>query len=402
MDKKGLGATAVLLLVVAMLTAFSVLPVIEHHTDVQEHEPTEATVVSTDIIVTEDDDGDESYEPVVRYRYTVDGETYTHQNVFPGSFSRSFNSRSAATDVTGQYSSGDQVTIYYSPRDNSAAYLRNDGMPDLWWLGLVTAGIALAGGWWLVKTGFERRKQRQLMEDTPTEKTQSLSVGPSEIKGTAVTADREPIPAPFSNDDAVLAKYEIKEYRESNDDDQGGSWQTSEEDVVHTPFYLDDGTGSVLVEPHDEATYDLEPEDWTEIYVDSAAKGPQPVRDFVQSVGDVGFPSNRPGTENDRKYRQNLIRDGEDVYVFGTVHPRENATAGATDEERLVVRKVEDEDPLAEPMFLLSDDEEKDLVNRREWALWRLPVGIGFLVGGVAMLVGVLGPQVGVTLPILF
>jgi hypothetical protein len=400
MDKEGLGATAVILLVVLFLTVVGVLPTLEHHADVQEHEPTEATVVSTDIIVTEDDDGDESYEPVVEYRYTVDGETYTSENVFPGSFSRSFGSRSTATDVTSQYASGDQVTIYYSPRNNGAAYLTNNGMPGTWWIGAIGAVVALAGGGWLVRTGFRRRKQRQLMADTPTETAQSLSMGPSELKGTALAADGGPMPAPFSNEECVLAKYEIEEYDDDHDDD-GGSWQTVEEDVVFAPFYLDDDTGQVLVEPHEEATYDLDPEDWTETYVDSSTRGPAPIQDFVDSVGSIGYPHDGVGTDGDRKYRQNLIKDRESVYVFGSVLPREDASPDATDEERLVVRKVEESDPVAEPMFLISDDEEGDLVGRRQWALWRLPVGIGFVVGGVAMVVGMFGPTVGVTVPIL-
>ncbi len=400
MDKKGIGATLVILFIVLFLSAVGVLPVLEHHADVQEHEPTEATVTSTDIEIEEDDDGDKSYKPVVNYQYTIDGETHRQDNVFPGGFARSFGSRSEATAVTSEYESGDQVTIYYSPRNHGAAYLRNDGMPGMWWVGLLNVGIATAGGYWLVRTGFRRRKQRQLMEDTPTEKAQSLSMGPSEIKGTAVAEDGSPIPAPFSDEECVLAKYEIEEYDDDHDDD-GGSWKTVEEAVVHTPFSVDDGTGSVLVRPHDDATYDLDPDDWSEIYVDSSNRGPPAVQDFVQSVGDVGFPADRPGRDNDRKYRQNLIKDGESVYVFGTVHPREDAPPGATDEDRLVVRKVEDGDALAEPMYLISDDEEQDLVGRREWALWRLPVGIGFLVGGVAMAVGMFGPQVGVTLPIL-
>jgi len=401
MDKKGLGATLVLLFIALFLTAAGILPTLDHHSSVQEHEPVDATIISTDIRVEEDDDGDKTYYPIVNYEYAVDGETYRQDNVFPGSFSRGFGSRSDAEAVVDQYDPGQGVTVQYGPRNHGQAYLRNDGMPGSWWLGLVGAGVALAGGYWLVKTGFRRRKQRQLMEDTPTEKTQSLSMGPSEIKGTAVTEDRSSIPAPFSTEECVLAKYEIKEYEEDNDDDGGGSWRTKESGVAHTPFYVDDGTGSVLVRPHDDATYDLDPDDWSTTYVDSSGRGPPAVQDFVESVDGLGFPSNRAGKDNDRKYRQNLVRTGESAYIFGTVHPKDDPDPSATDEDRLVVRKVKNGDPMGEPMYLISDDTEQDLVNRREWALWRLPVGIVFVLGGVAMAVGILGPTVGVTLPVL-
>jgi hypothetical protein len=169
--------------------------------------------------------------------------------------------------------------------------------------------------------------------------------------------------------------------------------------VKHTPFYVDDGTGRVRVRPEDEATYDLEPEDRTTTYVDSSERGPAPVRGFVESEN-IGYPSDLPGKDNDRKYSQNLIKPDESVYVFGTAYPRDDAE-GADNAERLVVGMGEQ--TVSEgPMFLISDDEEKDLVGRRRWALWRLPVGGAFLTAAFAVLLIIFGPGLGVTLPVPF
>jgi hypothetical protein len=55
-----------------------------------------------------------------------------------------------------------------------------------------------------------------------------------------------------------------------------------------------------------------------------------------------------------------------------------------------------------EPMFMISDDEQKDLVNRRRWALWRLPVGGLFLIASFAVALITFGPMMGVTLPVYF
>jgi hypothetical protein len=403
MDKKGLGGLIVVLFLSVVLVGIGLLPTLSHHIAVQEHQPTTATVQGTDIQITEDDDGDESYTPKVTYEYTIDGQTYSSDNVFPGQFGRSSGNRGWAEDIVNDYRQGDQVEIQHSPRKLGKAYLRNDdGMPDVWWIGAAYIPVGLAAGGWYIRVGFKRRKQRELMEDTPTEEAESLSVGPSEIKGNAVTGDREPEPAPFSPDDCVVAKYEVKEYREDNDDDGGGSWQTIEEGVRHTPFYLDDGTGAVLVRPDDEATYDLEPEDWSTTYVDSSDQGPGPIQEFVQQTSGLGFPSNRGGKDHDRKYRQNLIQVEEDVYVFGTAQSKDDVPVGADNADRLVIEKVGEDGTLMEPMFLISDDEENDLVDRREWALWRLPVGVLFVIAGVSCVVGIFGPQYGVTLPILY
>lgn len=394
MDKKGVGGVLVLV-ILSVFGGFFVMTVLQHQVAVQENTATvTATVTGTDIDVKTDDDGDKSYSPVVTYEYTVDGETYTNNNVFPGGFQRWRGSRSWAEGIIAQYSVDSEVEVRHNPDEPSRAYLRNDGLPSSWIFSVVYALIALLGAGWLIRTGIRRWKQRTLIKDTPTETAQSLSVGPSEIKGTAVTDD--PLSAPFSDDDCVLAKYEIEEY-DDDDDDSGGSWRTVEDDVLHTPFYVKDGTGSILVEPNDEATYDLEPEDETTVYVDSSEKGPAPVREFVER-NNIGYPADRAGKDNDRRYKQNLIRPDESVYVFGTAQPQ--GGGGTENPDRLVVSKGQD--ALESPMFLISDDEEKDLVGRRRWALWRLPVGGLFLVAALAVLLVVFGPGLGVTLPVYF
>lgn len=399
MDKKGVGGVVVLLFL-SVFGAFFVGAVFQHQVAVQENTGTAtATVTSTDIDVQTDDDGDKSYSPVVVYEYTVEGETYENDNVFPGGFQRSRGSRSWAEGIVAEYAVGSEATINYNPDDPSRAYLRNDGLPSLWIGGIAYAVVALLGGGWLVRTGIRRWRQRNLIKNTPSEKVRSLSMGPSEVKGTAVTDDLETIRAPFSEDECVIAEYEIEEY-DDDDDDSGGSWETIEKDVLHTPFYVDDGTGKVLVRPDDEATYDLDPNDRTTTYVDSSERGPAPIREFVEKEG-IGFPSNRAGKDNDRRYSQNLVLLDESVYVFGTVQPREGASSSTENPDMLVIGKV-DEDVMEEPMFMISDDEEKDLVGRRRWTLWHLPAGGLFLVASFAVFLITFGPGLGITLPVYF
>jgi hypothetical protein len=399
MDRKGLGAMGALLLVGGFLVVMGVVPTVSHNLAVQENQPTEATVQSTDVAVKTDDDGDTSYRPVVTYAYTVDGETYTNDNVFPGGFTRWDGSREWAERIAGQYDPGDAVTVQYRPGHPDHAYLRNDGWPDAWGIGSIAILILVVGGAGLVTTGFTRRKQRTLMRDTPTEDVESMAVGPSEVKGSALAADGDPFPAPFSDDDCVVVEYEVEQYHE---DDDGGNWNTVAQGVVHTPFYVDDGTGRVLVEPHDEATFDLDPDDRETVHVDSSERGPEPVQRFVERTEAVSYPADAPGSENDRRYHQTLIRDKESVYVFGTARPWDGDHRGGSNPDRLVIRHVADDDGLEGTMFLISDDAEAGLVNRREWAGLRIPAGGGFVVIGFASALFMAGPLVGLELPVLF
>lgn len=400
MGKKSFVGAAVLFLIVLFLGGAGVLPVVDHNLSVQEYEPTESTIETTDIEWKEDDDGDRSYRPVITYTYRVDGETYTQDNVFPGRFTRWDSDRSWAQNIVEQYEAGEQTTVYHSPRDHGQAYLHNDGWPTAWYVGGIHVAVALLAGFGFVSHGFKRRKQRALIKDTPTEQAQSLSIGPSEITGTAVTGERDPISAPFSDDEVVLASYEIEEYDDDNDD---SGWDTIEENTLFTPFYVDDGTGEVLVRPHEDATIELDPDDWTTVKVDSSNRGPKPVQEFVERNAEVDYPTDSSGKDNDRKYKQNLIETGDSVYVFGTVQPRDedNIAPGAANEQRLVVRKVED-DAFREPMYMISDDTAKNLKERRQWAVLYLPIGALFLIIGFASVMFMFAPILGLELPVLF
>lgn len=398
MDKKWVGVLIVLLIIGVFAVAMGVLPSLDHNVAVQESQETAGTVQALDIDVTEDDDGDESYSPVVTYQYTVDGQTYTADNVFPGQFDRYKSSRSWAQGIVNSYSVGEEIPVYYRGYEPSQAYIRNEGLPDSWLFGIGYAALAAVAGVWFVYVGFKRWRQRQWIENTPTENAQSLSIGPSEIEGYARPGKDSPMTAPFSTEECVVAEYEIKQYEE-DDGDEGGSWKTIESDVLHVPFTVNDATGELLVRPHDEATYDLDPGDWTETYVDSSDRGPGPIQRFVRNHESVSFPSDSAGRENDRNYRQNLIRSDKSVYVFGTVQPRDSVEAGGSQADRLVVEKVED-GSMREPMFLISDDEQTDLIDRRRWALWRLPVGALFLAGALAIVLFIFGLELGLRVPV--
>ena len=405
--EKDVGLVVVLLVVGLVAGVAGGTHVLQHNLAVQENHPSDATVESTgvDRRIIENDDGPDDYEyrPVVEYTYTVDGETYTNDNVFPGSFRRWSDSRSWAESVASDYRAGQSVTAQYNPHDQSEAYIRNDGWPGGW---LITVGYALLSvlfGAFFIRKGFRRRQQRELMVDTPTEQAESLSMGPSEIEGVARPAPDGPMPAPFIDDDCVVATWEILEY--DDDDDDGGSWNHVASGLEGVPFYVDDGTGSVLVEPHDDARYEIDPDGETTVRVDVEEVPPDPIASFIatnERVDPVDETSHS-GTpaEGDRKYRQNLIKPGEDVFVFGTVQPRADGGNRTSNVENLVIRKVPEGDATQEPMFMIADEPQSELISERRWALWRVPAGVATIGLGVGLLLGTFGPLVGLELPVL-
>jgi hypothetical protein len=94
---------------------------------IDSYESTEATVLSSEVDVETRNDPDDSgtertYVPEVTYEYTVDGETYESENVFPGPGESSAGQDRAET-IVGNHPEGETVTAYYDPDNPSNSFL---------------------------------------------------------------------------------------------------------------------------------------------------------------------------------------------------------------------------------------------------------------------------------------
>jgi len=251
--------------------------------------------------------------------------------------------------------------------------------------------LALVGGVVGMVHGFRRRRQRNLIEETPTQDVESLSVGVAEQNGRARPhPEHGTIPSPFSGADCLLAQWEITEYES---DDDGGHWDTVARGVESVPFHLDDGTGRLLVDPREDVVFDLDETREPRVDVEAGEDPPGPVRAFLRrepSVGNAGEPLlnvlDLGNAEGDRRYYQHLITPDESVYAFGYVEPREGVSS-PDNPENLVLRKTPEEDADLEPMFMLADKSEQRLVEERKHAVLWIPGGALVSTAGLAGLV---------------
>lgn len=293
---------------------------------------------------------------------------------------------------------------------------------DAYLSSLFITGLMCLGGLALMYRGFELRKQRQLMEDTPTEDVESITMGPSEVTGEVVPRagaaagvtpgpdhdsaelagldvsntteydsipDENPLPdetgeclrSPFQDERCVVVTWEIEEWDESGDSE---GWRTVHEGFEGVRFDLDDGTDTLLIEPSDEAILDLEGDEFDDPVLEvSAVEDPPPrVRAYIDQHPFLS-PSNQPfsemldvgNTHGDRRYYEALLTPGEDAYVFGTVQPRDGEDRSTVNPENAVIRSVSFDDDYDEPMFLISNKPEDQLVDDRRWVMWRVPAG---------------------------
>ena len=233
-------------------------------------------------------------------------------------------------------------------------------------LALLGLPVGLLG---LVMSHTSWRRKRQV-EDFPTSRVRSMAMGKVELIGRAV--NRLPLKTPFSMADCVYFRAEMHHLQRTAKGAQ--KWVrirsiTSGE----LPFYLEDDTGRVLVDPVG-ATFDL--------------RNRKTFSNLPMQVGGARLFS---AGQRDVRYMEEYIATGSRVYVMGTAAPlrrqggdrselRERLRRLKSDGERmkafdldgdghideqewsLAVQAVEDE--LLRDRLRSSDEEEKVLVGR--------------------------------------
>ena len=257
--------------------------------------------------------------------------------------------------------------------------------------GALGAVVLLGAGIVSTAYGMRRRRQRDAIASVETTDVLRLTPGPAEVYGTAGPGEDGALPAPFSDEECLIAEWEIEEWEESG---KHSSWRTEGRGTVTTPFYVDDGTDRVLVRPG-EATVELSGRRETvEVGVDESP--PAPIRRFLDLDSTPGDPRGALlqaldwGTRvGDRKYHQRLLRPGEDVYVHGTVTRVGAETFGANDFE--VVASADDGHPDPD-LFLVADRPEEALLEDRGDAVLYLALGCLALLVGVGLLAASFAP----------
>lgn len=106
------------------------------------------------------------------------------------------------------------------------------------------AGVGFAGGLYLFFRGFRLLSRKRLLVNTPTSRIRSASMGLVEVSGLATGPYllHTPIAA------AACFLYRTTVWQK-NDDSKNHEWKRVAEETLHVPFFLDDGTGRLLVQP---------------------------------------------------------------------------------------------------------------------------------------------------------
>jgi hypothetical protein len=168
--------------------------------------------------------------------------------------------------------------------------------------------LALCGGLYLFYRGFLLLQQRRLILDTPFSKIRSAAMGMVEVSGLA--AGPYTMTAPITARSCYFYRTQAWELKQRG---KNKEWVQVAKECNHVPFFLDDNTGRVLVDPR-EAELDLYC-DFQQEFCDSffAVKDPAPanVRDFLARYG--------VETNNKIRVEEHCIKPKNALFILGTL-----------------------------------------------------------------------------------
>lgn len=243
------------------------------------------------------------------------------------------------------------------------AYAFGEPPRGLEYLPILASLVVFFIGAVLLARGSKSFRRYHIARATPTTDASDVSPGEKvELYGRATVSDQGTHKAPFSDDDCLVCVYEILEKR--------GKDKVADSGTAGMLFYLDDGTGKVLVDP--EAVELHMPLD-TQVEVRSKRPPDEITRGYV-NVG-----ANKARSE----YRESYLKPGENVYVYGD--------AVASDEHGVVIRRRD-----KDSVFLIADSSEgelrKSLLSRSVFygavgvALMSAGLGVVFTISGVSVI----------------
>ena len=169
--------------------------------------------------------------------------------------------------------------------------------------------VAIAGGLYFFFLGFHLLARKRLLLATPTSKIRSAALGLVEVNGKA--AGPYTMSAPITGKPCFLYHTTAWQQREGKKQE----WEKVADETLHLPFFIDDSTGQLLIEPLG-ADLDLH-RDFREEYAASF---------FSSNIGDdvpprVSVFLSRHGIVPGRRLRieERSIKPEDALFVAGTL-----------------------------------------------------------------------------------
>jgi E3 Ubiquitin ligase len=168
--------------------------------------------------------------------------------------------------------------------------------------------IGICGGLYLFFNGFRLLRRRHLILDTPISKIRSASMGMVELSGLAVGPYT--LVAPVTGKNCYYHRTLVWEWKQCG---RSKRWVKVASECMHVPFFLDDNTGKVMVDPRG-AELDLH-RDFQEQFCDSLFT----IRKEVPPNVHLLLSRHGINTTNKIKVEEFCIKPKNALFVIGTL-----------------------------------------------------------------------------------
>ncbi len=173
---------------------------------------------------------------------------------------------------------------------------------------IVWCVIGICAGLYIFFNGFRLLKRRHLILNTPLSKIRSAPLGLVELSGLA--AGPYTVTAPITNRSCYYFRTVVWEWKQSGKNKQ---WVKVAADCMHVPFFVDDNTGKVMVDPCG-AELDLHldfHQEFCDGFFTTKEEAPPNVRDFLGRHG--------INTTNKIKVEEYCIKPKNSLFLLGTL-----------------------------------------------------------------------------------
>lgn len=241
---------------------------------------------------------------------------------------------------------------------------------------IILRGILFISGIISLLMSFSSFKRKRLIQNIPTSKIRAIAMGLVEIFGEAVQSQTL-FKCPFSGKDAVYYNYTVEELKQRG---KHSEWVAIFSKQENAPFFVQDDTGKVLVDPKD-AEISISPDFNLETGGLFGKALPEKLEQFLKenNVAYKTFLGNKR-----LKFTEYSIAPKDKVYVLGTAgdNPHVGEASATEHVGDIMIQKGK-----YEKFYYISDKSEKDVVKKIMWqAIITLILGAAFIIGGVALI----------------
>ena len=236
--------------------------------------------------------------------------------------------------------------------------------------GLIYLLFGLGAGVYLFVDGFSEYRKYQLILQTPTSKVRAIAMGQVELYGTVVPAKEKLLTSPLEKKRCVYYSAIVEELRSSG---KRSEWHAIFEERKELPFFLEDETGTVLVDPT-QAEYELREDfSWKSGW---RRETPRTLSSFFAAHKIVEGSGLGKRTLRCKELR---IDPEDKVYLNGTAGKNPYVKSAMKNEEGIMLKKGAED-----ATYLIADRNEQELLKTQRWKV------AGYLLGGGALILGCL------------